>query len=94
MKGYLLANTVQQNVLKYLENLSRENMVGLRNYAYLVSDLKGNKKKIEMQLQFNPGKAKRVKTIRNILTGKTKLGQQEPIQLLFYDDLNVYLNGL
>ena len=69
-------------------------MVGLRTYAYLVSDLKGNKKKIEMQLQFNPGKAKRVKTIRNILTGKTKLGQQEPIQLLFYDDLNVYLNGL
>ncbi len=55
MKGYLLANTVQQNVLKYHEDLSRDNMVGLRNYAYLVSDLKGNKKKIEMLLQFNPG---------------------------------------
>jgi hypothetical protein len=69
-------------------------MVGLRNYAYLVSDLKGNKKKIEMQLQFNPGKVKKVKTIRNILTGKTKLGQQEPIQMLLSDDLDVYLNGL
>ncbi len=49
---------------------------------------------IEMQLQFKPGKAKNVQTIRNILTGKTKLGQQQLFHLLLEEGLEVYLIGL
>ncbi len=94
VKGYLSANTLQPEVLKYLENLYQDKMVGLRNYAYIVSNKKCNQKMIEMQLQFKPGKAKEVQTIRNILTGKTKLGQQQPFQMLLKDDLEVCLNGL
>jgi hypothetical protein len=44
-------------------------------------------------VQFKPGKAKKVQTIRNILTGKMKLGNQQQIKLLLTDDLEVYLNG-